>query len=152
MRKPKTFNRISRSRRTNNRRGAALTEFAIVAPFLMLMLMGMIEFGRAMMIQQAITNAAREAAREATLPSATEDSVEAVASQFVSHIATGEMDVDISFDTNDPNPDISDAEPGDLITVEVSLPLSAVSKFGATWFGSDFTLLSSASMRKEGFD
>ena len=104
------------------------------------------------MIQQAITNAAREAAREATLPSATEDSVESVAAQFVSHIASGTMDVDISFDTNDPTPDIADAEPGDMITVEVSLPLSAVSQFGSTWFGNDFTLLSSASMRKEGFD
>ena len=34
-----------------NRRGAAVVEFAIVAPLFFLMIFGMIEFGRAIMVQ-----------------------------------------------------------------------------------------------------
>ena len=67
--------RPKRRSRIQHRRGAALTEFAVVAPFIVVMLMGMLEFGRVMMVQQALTSAAREAAREATLPSATDNSV-----------------------------------------------------------------------------
>ena len=49
------------------RRGAHLVEFAVVVPVLFLMIFGIIEFGRLMMVQQAMTNAAREACREASL-------------------------------------------------------------------------------------
>ena len=92
-----------------------MTEFAVVAPFIVVMLMGMLEFGRVLMVQQALTSAAREAAREATLPSATDNSVANVAEQFVSHLPTGAMNVEISFPTDIVNPTLADAEPGDMI-------------------------------------
>jgi Flp pilus assembly protein TadG len=50
-----------------NRRGATLVEFAVVAPVMFAFVFGIIEFGRLMMVQQAMTNAAREACREASL-------------------------------------------------------------------------------------
>ncbi len=43
-----------------NRRGAAAVEFAIVAPVFFLLVFGMIEYGRMVMVQQVITNASRE--------------------------------------------------------------------------------------------
>jgi len=43
--------------------GAAAVEMALVLPFLMIILMGIIEFGRVLYSQQVITNAAREASR-----------------------------------------------------------------------------------------
>ena len=43
--------------------GAAAVEMALVLPFLMVILMGIIEFGRVLYSQQVITNASREAAR-----------------------------------------------------------------------------------------
>lgn len=49
------------------RRGATVVEFAVVAPVMLLFVFGMIEFGRLMMVRQAMTNAAREAGREASL-------------------------------------------------------------------------------------
>ncbi len=49
------------------RRGATLVEFAAVAPVLFLFVFGIIELGRLVMVQQAITNAARESCREASL-------------------------------------------------------------------------------------
>lgn len=45
------------------RKGAAAVEFAIIAPFFFMLLMGMLEVGRAVHVQQVITNATREAVR-----------------------------------------------------------------------------------------
>jgi Flp pilus assembly protein TadG len=46
-----------------NQKGAAAVEFAIVLPFLVLLVFGMIEFGILYYNQQVITNASREGAR-----------------------------------------------------------------------------------------
>ena len=43
--------------------GNAALEFALVLPFLLVLLMGMVEFGRVLFNQQVITNAARDASR-----------------------------------------------------------------------------------------
>ena len=56
---------MSRSRRDD--RGAAMVEFAIVLPVLLLILLGIIEFGRAYNAQVSIQAAAREGARELAL-------------------------------------------------------------------------------------
>src|SRR5687768_2436293 len=54
-----------------NRRATAAVEFAIVAPVFLLLVFGMIEYGRMVMVQQIITNASREGARTAVLDGAT---------------------------------------------------------------------------------
>jgi Flp pilus assembly protein TadG len=45
------------------RRGQGLVEFALVFPILMLMLLGLVDLGRAVFAYNTITNAAREGAR-----------------------------------------------------------------------------------------
>lgn len=62
--------RVHRKRQTaaaRTRRGASVVEFAVLAPVMFLFIFGIIEFGRLMMVQEAMTNAAREACREASL-------------------------------------------------------------------------------------
>ena len=54
-------------RAAKDRRGATVVEFAVLAPVMFLFIFGIIEFGRLMMVQQAMTWAAREACREASL-------------------------------------------------------------------------------------
>ena len=49
-------------------------EFAVVAPILFLFVFGLIEIGRMMMVQQALTNAAREGSRKACLATTTSSS------------------------------------------------------------------------------
>ena len=49
--------------------GQALVEVAIALPILLALLIGIFEFARAYNVQQVITNAAREGAREGVLPS-----------------------------------------------------------------------------------
>ncbi len=46
-------------------------EFAVVAPVFLLLVFGMIEYGRMVMVQQVITNASREGARVAVLDGST---------------------------------------------------------------------------------
>jgi Flp pilus assembly protein TadG len=54
-------------KRSSTRSAIAAVEFAIVAPIFFLMVFGLIEFGRMMMVQQSLTNAAREGCRMAVL-------------------------------------------------------------------------------------
>jgi Flp pilus assembly protein TadG len=53
--------------RRRDDRGAVMVEFAIVVPVLLLILLGIIEFGRAYNTQVSIQAAAREGARELAL-------------------------------------------------------------------------------------
>jgi Flp pilus assembly protein TadG len=54
-------------RHARDTRGQALIEFALVMPLLLLLVIGIIEFGRAWNAQQALTDAAREGARKAVI-------------------------------------------------------------------------------------
>jgi Flp pilus assembly protein TadG len=56
--------------------GTALIEAAITLPLLLLMSVGVFELGRAYQTWQVVTNAAREGARIAVLPSATTGAVQ----------------------------------------------------------------------------
>ncbi len=49
-------------------RGAALVEFALALPLLLVVLAGIVDFGFVFQRYEVITNAAREGARLATLP------------------------------------------------------------------------------------
>lgn len=60
--------------------GQAVVEFALIVPVLLLLVLGVFEFGRAWSAHQALTDAAREGARTAVIadPAITEDSVQTV--------------------------------------------------------------------------
>jgi Flp pilus assembly protein TadG len=61
------MNRPPSRGRTARDRGAAAVEFALVLPVLLLILFGIIDFGRALNAQIELTGAAREGARLAAL-------------------------------------------------------------------------------------
>ena len=63
--------------RLKSDRGTALLEMALTLPLLLLVSIGIFEFGRAYQYQQVITNAAREGARVAVLPSQPDGAVQA---------------------------------------------------------------------------
>jgi Flp pilus assembly protein TadG len=60
-------------------RGAALVEFAIVLPVLLLLVLGAIDWGYYFMVQDVALNAAREGARTAMLGTDTQGETRAVA-------------------------------------------------------------------------
>lgn len=59
---------ISAQSRLAEERGAALVEFALALPLLLVVIAGIVDFGFAFQRQEVITNAAREGARLAVLP------------------------------------------------------------------------------------
>jgi len=61
--------------------GQALVEVAIALPILLALLVGIFEFARAYNVQQVITNAAREGARQGVLPTMGEDDARLRASE-----------------------------------------------------------------------
>ncbi len=54
-------------RRIRNERGQATIEFALILPLLLLLLLGIIEFGRAWNLAQLATDAVREGTRQCSL-------------------------------------------------------------------------------------
>ena len=82
-------------------RGAAIVEVALTLPLLLLVSVGIFEFGRAYQTWQVLTNAAREGARIAVLPNS-DDS--AIRSRVVDYMQTGQLpeatNADIDIDHN----------------------------------------------------
>lgn len=54
---------MSRTRRSQQRRGQAVVEFALVVPIFILVLIGLFDFGRAIYAYNTVQNASREAVR-----------------------------------------------------------------------------------------
>ena len=69
--------------RLRNERGNALIETAITVPIILLVAVGIFEFGRAYQTQQVLTNAAREGARVAVLESYTDAQVTTIVQNYL---------------------------------------------------------------------
>lgn len=69
--------------RAGSERGQAMLETAIVLPIILLLSVTIFEFGRAYQTVQVLTNAAREGARVAVLPSSTATDVQARVSTYL---------------------------------------------------------------------
>ena len=70
-------------RRIRNERGAALLETAITIPIILLISVGIFEFGRAYQTWQVLTNAAREGARVAILSGTSDDQIRTVVNNYM---------------------------------------------------------------------
>jgi len=68
-----------------NQRGAALIETAITIPIILLISVGIFEFGRAYQTWQVLTNAAREGARVAILTEKTDGDVQSIVKSYMTN-------------------------------------------------------------------
>jgi Flp pilus assembly protein TadG len=85
----------------NGERGAALLEVALTLPLLLLVAVGIFEFGRAYQTWQILTNAAREGARIAVLPGTDDQAVEDRVQQYLAAGLLPEADAaDVTIDRN----------------------------------------------------
>ncbi len=73
----------SLKRRVRSERGAELIEFALVFPVLLLVVLGIVDFGFLFQRMEVVTNAAREGARMAVLPGYTNADIEARVCDYV---------------------------------------------------------------------
>jgi Flp pilus assembly protein TadG len=123
------------------KRAAAAVELAVVTPFLLMMLFGIIEFGWIFTVRQGLVTAAREGARTAALPGSTADEVTSRVAEFLTPLGV------TGYTTTYTSDDDTDIE-----TVEITVPYGNVTLLG-DWFGStDWDLGARCSMRKEQVD
>ena len=71
-------------KRMRSEKGAALLEAAITVPIILLISVGIFEFGRAYQTQQVLTNAAREGARLAVIEGSSDADIRTRVGQYLS--------------------------------------------------------------------
>jgi Flp pilus assembly protein TadG len=145
------------TRSADNRSGAAAVEFAVIAPILFMIFLGMIEIGRAMMVAGAVANAARVGARAGTLVNGSYTGISTAVSNCLSNNGlptTPALTVTINGVTvSDDTSYQAAAVPGANVSVTVSIAYGS-----ASWFPQGFTLFmrsnqpiaGSSTMAKEG--
>ena len=122
-----------------NRRGAAVVEFAIVLPVLLTLLVGSIEMGRAITVQQTVTEAARAGARVLSMRNTkTATDVRAIIDQVMSRANLKNYKVEI---TPDATADVAQLDP---VTVKVSINASNAAWFSTPWFMDSSQVISSS--------
>jgi len=134
--------RRARPRRAPKRMGAALIEFAVVAPVMILFTMGLIDIGRMTMVKQLLVNASREGARQATLVDATSEEVIA---EIVEQLGNSGIKATVALNPSN----LNNAPQGTQVTVTVSANADQVSWTGASMFMSGKTISAATSMRRE---
>lgn len=73
--------------------GQSLVEMALILPILLALLVGIFEFGRSWNIYQVVTNAAREGARKAVIPTSSTAQVDSVVDAY---LVTAALDPDLA--------------------------------------------------------
>lgn len=128
--------------RLKSERGAELIEFALVFPLLLLVLVGMIDFGFLFQRYEVLTNAAREGARIAVLPNYTAGDAQ---SRVCTYLTTSGVPA-----TNCPAAPTLVTVTNDTVTVPTGPPINArrvtiaythnfmfigpiINMFGGTW-------------------
>ncbi|MBC8116836.1 MAG: pilus assembly protein [Candidatus Saccharimonas sp.] len=144
-------------RNKHARRGAAMVEMALVLPLFLMLVLGIIEFGRAMMVANLVTNAAREGARMAVLDGSTNTEVNNAVETFLQSaigqgVSAADIDVTITVTAaaGNPNPanNVANALSRDLITVKVQLPFNKVALIPGDYLAGK-QLMGQSAMRHE---
>ena len=135
--------RRQRGGRAPRDRGAAAVEFALLLPMLLLLVFGIIDFGRALNAQIVLTQAAREGSRLAALGESN-----ANVTSGTKAAATGLSPVAVNVVTSCP----TDAGAGVNAKVQVSYtfsfitPINAIAQMFGSSFGSSMTLTATGVM------
>jgi Flp pilus assembly protein TadG len=109
--------------RHKNRRGAAVVEFAVCLPVIVLLILGSIEATSAIFLRQALTTSAYEGIREATRTGSTTADATSRAQNVLN--ARSVRGATIQFTPNN----VETTPRGDIITIEVAARFSANSPF-----------------------
>lgn len=127
---------------SNRRRGAAVVEMAVVTPLLLMLLCGTMHFGYMFMVQNTITNAAREACRVGVLQGSTSTDVSTRFEEAVTGMGLTSGDYTLTYTPA--------TTTNTVVTVKVQVPYAKVGIFGSFLGLSRSYIGATCSMRKEG--
>ena len=128
--------------RKRGRRGLAAVETALVAPLLLLMLVGIMEYGLIFLRAQQITHAARHGARVGARADATNGEIESAVAAWCGNPAVHMDPCVVEID-----PDVATLAVGQLLTVTVT---STDIKVGVTLVPTPDSFSATVTMAKEG--
>jgi Flp pilus assembly protein TadG len=132
-------------RERTSRQGATAVEFAVVAPILFLVVLGIFEYGRAFMVQQLLTDAARAGCRLAILPNQSNSTVDTLISSTLT--AEGISGTTTQITVNGSGTDVGSANSGDVISVQLSVPITSITVVPKGYLSG--SLVAQASLRRE---
>lgn len=110
----------------NKRRGATAVEFAFVAPVFFVTVLGIVELGRACMVGDQLTEAARRAARQGVVEGTSSATIKKAATDYLGNVGINGESVQISI--NDAPVDTVEAASMPAyteITVVISIPVGS---------------------------
>ncbi len=128
-------------------RGAAAVEMAIVLPLLLLLILGVIEYGWMFLKNQGVTNVARQTARVAARYEVSDAEVQAALSSAIT--AAGLSTSGYAMVMNPA--DTSVLEPGDTLSVTVTVPYANIRLLGVPFLPAPANLSATITMATEGF-
>ena len=137
--------------RAENKRqhGAAALELALMLPIFLLLLVGILEFGRAIMLHQILTNGTREAARQAIVKGASDSTIISAVNDYLdsASVQSSGRVIEIQNGSGQATT-VASIGSHEKITVFVSIPFDENS-FGMTdWFLGE-SIVTRISMRRE---
>ncbi len=135
----------SRARRQKDS-GIVAVETALILPVLLLLTFGLIEYGWLFLKSQEITNAARRGARVAVRADATSSDVISAVNNVMTASDLGDSGYQVTITPSV----ISTTSPGDVITVQITLPYANVSLTGTPIVPTPANVQASVSMAREG--
>jgi Flp pilus assembly protein TadG len=122
-----------------SRSGVATVEFALIAPIFFLLVIGLMEFGRMVMVQQSLTNAAREGCRRAVLATTVNSSdVESAVRDYLQSVmsnASNTSQVRVTLPSN-----LANTTSGTNLTVAVEVDYTDVSWLPIAYLGLNPTI------------
>ena len=117
-----------------------MVEMALVMPVFVMISLGIIEFGRAMMVSQVVASAAREGARLAVVTGSTNSQVEATVKEFLVaalSIAPNDATIAITVTPAAGNPSasnqVANARSRDLCKVAIQVPFNKVNYIASSY-------------------
>ena len=131
------------------RRGASMVEFAFVAPVFFTLILGIVELGRACMVQELLTEAARRGCRAGVIEGTSSTKIKSAVTDYLTGLGVNGENVGIS--VNDASVDTVEAQNMPAyteLTVVVSIPASSCTWMPASFFLSG-TISGQFTMRRE---
>jgi Flp pilus assembly protein TadG len=126
-----------------------VVEFAFVAPVFFLIVLGIFEFGRALMVNELLTEAARRGCRAGVIENTSSAAIQQAATDYLTSVGISTESVGVSVNDLPVNQVDAQSYPAYTeITVIVSVPVSNVT-WVPPWFLSGLTLQGQYTMRRE---
>jgi Flp pilus assembly protein TadG len=130
------------------RRGVSTVEFALVAPIFFVVVLGVVEIGRACMVTELLSEAARRACRQGVIEGTSSGNIQSTATNYLSSMGiNGETANVFVNDTPAGSTNVAGMPAYTEITVVVTVPVSSVT-WTPLWFVSG-NLSGQYTMRRE---